>query len=91
MKVICDKVIMVKRNHIASIMRKEFETDIIPVPGMEFEDSTFKEPISITNVTCNFQDNCYWLSLPKKEAETEQDSRQEIEMMKRHGWKIVEQ
>ena len=87
MKIILDISIVLKGQHVHSMLRKEYETDLLPIPGMEIEDSAWKEAKISTSITCNFDDGYYLLNFQSVQLNTEEECKQEEEMYHLHGWK----
>jgi len=66
-------------------LRKEIETEMIPVPQMEIEDSAWREPMKIEKITANFQEGYYHLWLGSHTYDKEICER-EAKMYEGHKW-----
>ena len=66
---------------------KEYESEMIPMAGMKLEDCGLKEPVEIISVTCNIENNIYYIDLPVIEMETKESCDSYVESMKHHDWK----
>jgi hypothetical protein len=86
MKVIMDITIAVKGKHIHSILRKEYDTKITPAPGIEIEDSAWKNSKIPTAITCNFHDEYYLINFETVQLDTDTDCKREADMYRLHGW-----
>ena len=86
MKVIASMNVLTKENGLYEILHKDIETSLIPVEGMDYEDSTFNDPVKITSVTCNFDNHYYYITLPKVEFDSEDAAKEFTDMTKLHGW-----
>lgn len=87
MRITIDVSIMIKDRSLYAVMRKELETEIIPIAGMDFEDSAWEKPVSIDRVTCDFEENSYYITVPTIELATEDECKKQQDMMRLHGWK----
>jgi hypothetical protein len=87
MKIILDIRIVIKGKHIYSTLRKEYESNFYPGPGIEIEDSAWEEPKVPTRFICNFQEGYYLLNFRNIELDTEENCKREEEMYVGHGWK----
>jgi hypothetical protein len=87
MKVILDIAIFVKGKHLHTMLRKEYETALNPMPGIEIEDSAWKEPQRPVSIICNFAEKYYLLNFKSRELDTEEYCKREVEMYKLHGWR----
>lgn len=87
MKVALDINIVIKGKHLYTMLRKEYETELYPIPGIEIEDSAWKKAKVPTSITCNFDEGYYLLNFQSVELDTEENCKREEEMYKLHGWK----
>lgn len=88
MKIILDiNIVNLKGNHVHTMLRKEYETNLLPMIGMGIEDTAWHDTIEITNITCNFNENYYHIQLPCIKLENKDDCQREEDMMKLHSWK----
>lgn len=85
--IICD---LPGNKHVHSIVGKEFESNLVPVKGMQFEDSAWKDPREIKEVTLNPTENYYYLYVGEDCA----DNIERCEMLKQmyisHDWTRLE-
>lgn len=86
MKVIANMLVVVTGNGVHTVLHKEIDTPLIPVAGMEYEDSTFKDAVKIISVTCNFDEHYYYVTLPVVELHNEDAAKEYANMTLRHGW-----
>ncbi|MGC8342262.1 hypothetical protein [Pantoea ananatis] len=86
MKVIASMVVNIHVKGMFAVLHKEIDTPLIPVIGMEYEDSTFKNPVEITSVTCNFDSHYYYITLPNQEFYNEAAAKQFVDMTALHNW-----
>ena len=87
MKIILDISIFIKGKHLHSMLRKEFDTELYPIPGIRIEDSAWKEAKVPVSITCNFDEGYYLLRFQKVELGTEEKCKKEEEMYILHSWK----
>ncbi len=87
MKIILDITIAVKGAHVHSILRKEYDTELIPIPGIEIEDSAWKEPKKPVSISCNFDEGYYLLNFPSVQLNMDDECEKEGKMYRLHGWK----
>jgi len=87
MKIILDIAIVVKGKHLHSKLRKEYDTELLPIPGIKIEDSAWKEDKIPASITCNFDEGYYLLNFQDVQFNTKEDCKQEEEMYRLHGWK----
>lgn len=73
------------------LMRKEFESNIIPHVGDYIEDSVWEEETEVVNVTINYNDDTCYVTL--KELKFDHDRKEILKehfnMVKLHGWKTI--
>ena len=70
-------------------VRREVNTDLVPVAGMEIEDSAWKEPREIKRVTINPEDGYYQLWVGDDETNERERAYQQIQMYKSQGWQVL--
>jgi hypothetical protein len=87
MKVILDIAILVKEKRLYAILRKQYYTELYPVPGIEIEDSAWNNAKVPSSITCNFDKGYYLLNFKDVELDTEENCKREEEMYRSHGWK----
>ena len=78
----------VQQGNLLGAMRKEFDSSVIPIPGMEVEDPVWESPTKINNVTVSFEDDYYYVSLEPLRIKDAKEYDQIKEMYKGHDWKI---
>lgn len=86
MKVIANMLVVVHGEGVHTVLHKEIDTPLIPVAGMEYEDSTFQNPVKIILVTCNFDEHYYYVTLPAIECRNEDEAKNYADMTLLHGW-----
>ncbi len=72
--------------YVYSMMRKEYNTNLVPIAGMEFEDPAWKNPRVIQNVTLIPEENCYLLWLGDDRDIGVERCEQKTHMYKLHHW-----
>jgi hypothetical protein len=87
MKVILDIAIVVKGKQLYTMLRKQYDTELYPIPGIEIEDSAWKDPKVPTSIICNFDEGYYLLNFQSLELDAEESCKREEEMYRLHGWK----
>jgi hypothetical protein len=73
--------------HVYSTVRKEFETNLVPMAGIQFEDSAWKNPHAIKSVTINPTEGYYHLYVDGDTGNTKDECDQIKQMYHSHGWK----
>lgn len=71
------------------MMRKEVDTDVIPTPGMLVEDVVWKEPQAPHSITCDFEENCYFIEFNRVLLPTRDACDREVELYRSNGWVTV--
>ncbi len=69
-------------------VRKELDSDIIPMLGMYVEDTAWKEPRMPTMITCSLEDRYYYLQFEICEFENVEACERACEMYELHGWQV---
>lgn len=87
MKIIIDQSIDCP-THSLGTFRKEYETDAVPVEGMYFEDSAWKEPKKITAVTLSLDEGYYYIGIASERI-NENNYERHRKMYEGHGWKCL--
>ncbi len=72
--------------HVYSIVGKEYETGLVPMTGMEFEDSAWKEPRTIQSVSINPTEGYYHLYVGDDTGKDKDQCEQLKQMYHAHGW-----
>ena len=92
MKFIIDVMVMAEeqgKKFVFGGVRRELNTDLVPVVGMELEDSAWKESREIKRVTINPEEGYYYLWIGDDEADTKERAYQRVQMYKSHGWQVL--
>ena len=82
MKVILDIEIFVKgkQSHASyAMLRKEYDTKLYPMPGIEIEDPAWKEPKVPCSIICSFGEGYYYLNFGNVVIDTEENCKREAE------------
>ena len=82
--IICKKE---NRGHVHAMLRKTYESNLIPSAGMLFEDSAWREPREPLTITCNFEEGYYLLRFDVIEMPDRGSAEQEEKMYRSHGWR----
>ncbi|MCM8841868.1 hypothetical protein M4W13_07430 [Citrobacter cronae] len=86
MKVVANMLVVIHGKGVYTVLHKEIDTPLVPVAGMEYEDSTFNNPVKIISVTCNFDDHYYYVTLPMNEFNNDDAAKAFVDMTELHGW-----
>ena len=87
MKITMDQLIQNKEKMCnLGCVRKELDTDCIPLPGMEIEDLAWKESQPIKRVVLNPDDNSYYINVPDRILPDASFFEEEVKMYESHGW-----
>ncbi|MCH8551783.1 MAG: hypothetical protein LAT62_07595 [Natronospirillum sp.] len=92
MKIIIDLMVMYRGtddNFMFGSVRREIETNLVPVAGMEIEDSAWKIPRDIKSVTINPAEGYYHIWVGEDEADERERAYQQVQMYKSHGWEVL--
>ncbi|EOW0803574.1 hypothetical protein ACN2MB_004610 [Vibrio parahaemolyticus] len=92
MKIIIDLMVLYKGNEdnfVFGAVRREVETNLVPVTGMEIEDSAWKNPREIKRVTMNPDEGYYHLWVGDDETNERQRAYNQVQMYKSHGWQVL--
>ncbi|MDD3686207.1 MAG: hypothetical protein PHE56_05510 [Bacteroidales bacterium] len=73
-------------NSTLATLRKEIFSNLLPVQGMDIQDSAWGKPKGIEKVTISFTENSYYLQVSPEQIEKNK-LQETIEMFKLHGWK----
>jgi len=85
MKIILVVNITVKgRSH--ALMRKEKITNILPLPGIKIMDLAWKNPKLPTDVSCDLDDESYYLKFKSENFNSNKEGDECILMYESHGW-----
>jgi hypothetical protein len=72
--------------YLYAIVRRSYDINLIPVSGMEFEDSAWKDSRKILTVTLNPEDEYYHASVEEDRLDGKENCEQHVNMYKSHGW-----
>lgn len=87
MLLIIDQCIFFEGCKCPYTMRKTFHSDIIPHKGDFIEDSVWKQPCKVFEVTINYEDNTCYVCLEKETYNIPETRKDEIaHMIKLHNW-----
>ena len=73
--------------HVLGGFRKTIESNLIPVPGMEINDSAWSDSKKIVDTTLIFADEEYYVTLERVNLEKKEHYEQNAKTFKMHGWK----
>lgn len=73
--------------YIYSMLSKTYNTNLIPMSGMELEDMAWKNPRIIDNVVLSPEANCYILWCGGDRGQGKEYCAQIQRMYESHGWK----
>jgi succinyl-CoA synthetase beta subunit len=79
--IICDS-----KSYVYTTVRKTFNTDLVPMVGMDIEDSAWEDPREIKRVSMNPTEGYYFLYVGDDRGQNEEDCKQLAEMYRAHGW-----
>ena len=75
------------RGHVHAMLRKTYESNLIPSVGMQFEDRAWTERRKPLTITCNFDEGYYHLQFDAVELLDRGHCEQEEIMYRSHGWR----
>lgn len=90
MKIILSQPVRIEGERDIHRVSKEYESDIMPVTGVEIEDPLWKDPgeYKITGYTICYYDNSCFVGVEPYSQEIPKDRKEKFaEMAKSHGWK----
>lgn len=85
MKVRAHRSIVNSDGDIIGMLYKEYDSDLIPCPGMYVQDTMWHELLNMHQVICNFAINQYEVVFDDLELE-ERPGKEHREILKMHGW-----
>lgn len=86
MKIIID-VVITENQLYYSLVRKEYSSELVPVPSMEIEDPAWKEPRKIKTVTISPSEGYYHLTVEGDDNRQSAEQCKELqEMYVSHDW-----
>lgn len=68
-------------------MRKEYQSEVTPLVGMEIEDSAWFGPRRVNSVVLNLEKNYCLVTLEDKKLEKTEDLQKARKKFKKQGWK----
>jgi hypothetical protein len=77
------------RIRLYNTVQKTYETDLIPMVGMDLQDTAWHEPRPIGNVTIDPGKGCYYIELGQDSFRTAEECEQQVQMYRSHGWTPV--
>lgn len=92
MKLIIDLVVLCQEpgnKFVFGVVRRELDTDLVPVAGMEIEDSAWKNPREIKRVTMNPVEGYYHLWVGDDETDTRERAYRQVQIYKSHDWQVL--
>lgn len=90
MKITLSQPVKVEDELDGHTFTKEYESDIMPVVGIEVEDPLWKNPYEykITGFSINYYENSCYVRLEEYSFEIPKDRKEHFaEVAKSHGWK----
>ena len=78
-----------KNKFVFGTVQKEFKTNLVPMAGMEIEDSAWKNPREIKRVTITPEEGYYYIWVGEDEADTRDRAYRQIQMYKSHDWQVL--
>lgn len=72
--------------HVYAMVRKEYDTDLVPMVGMELEDSAWKKSRPIRSVAINPAEGYYYIYAGDDTGQDEGRCKQLEQMYQTHGW-----
>ena len=87
MKITIKISIVCPNNWINVSLSKKYDTELVPMIGMEFEDVAFNQPKKIINISIRPEDDEYFVYLGSDEGNSTNDCQQIVEMYESHDWK----
>ena len=76
--------------YVYAMVRKELETDLVPMVGMQLEDSAWKEPRPIEHLTINPTEGYYLIQAGREHGKNQKDCEQLKKMYHVNGWTGLE-
>ena len=75
--------------YVYTTVRKEFETNLVPMVGMDIADYAWKKSRQIQSVTINPSEGCYYVYVGDEVGKDEGRCEQLVEMYRSQGWKSL--
>ncbi|MGO9116962.1 MAG: hypothetical protein ACLQPD_05055 [Desulfomonilaceae bacterium] len=89
MNLIVDVMIWSGAPGVHTTMTKQYDTDLVPVPGMLLEDRIWEKPIEIKTITINPEEGYYYMDAPEENSRTKEEHDQTVERYRFCGWKNI--
>jgi hypothetical protein len=86
MKIIVDLNILCNASGNTYRVGKEYKTDLIPMVGMQLEDSAWKTPRLISHITISPTEGYYYLCVGEDTRDNEEQCETLKQMYRSHGW-----
>ncbi|EMG7886220.1 hypothetical protein V5L11_004301 [Enterobacter hormaechei] len=67
---------------------KTYNTSLVPLPGMFVQDTMWHDQLEIGEVVCQFDEECYYVSLPDLKINSPKSVELEKEILSLHGWTV---
>lgn len=74
-------------SYVYSDTSKEYECQLIPIKGMDFEDPAWEKPKEIMHVTLNPTEKYYFIYLGEERYSDDEKCKTRLETYRYHGWK----
>jgi len=90
MKIIAHTIIVSDKLPNSSVfadISKEYACQLIPINGMDFEDSAWDTPKEILHVTLNPTEEYYFIYLGEEHYQDDEKCKARLEKFRLHGWK----
>ena len=84
LSIVCDEP---GNTHVYATVRKEYDTDLVPMARMQLEDLAWKESRPIRSVTINPEEGYYFVYAGEDTCQDEGRCEQLEQMYHSHGWK----
>ena len=81
--ILCDEP---GNKHVYALVRKEYDTDLVPMVGMQLEDSAWKEPRPIQSVVINPTEGYYGVYAGDDKGKDKGRCEKLEQMYHAHGW-----
>jgi hypothetical protein len=81
--ILCDAP---RNKHVYTTVSKEYETDLVPMVGMEIEDPAWKKSRRIKSVTINPSEGYYYVYTGDDKDKDDARCEQLKQMYLSHGW-----
>lgn len=88
MKVRAHRSIVTSDGDIIGMLFKEYDSDLIPCPGMFVQDTMWHDLLVIDQVICNFAQNQYEVVFDDLMLE-ELPGKNHREILQMHGWEVT--